>query len=583
MLFYLSGARRRRLAWPRRLGAVILGIMPACVGGTLKAQTTNPPEVSTQVVEPTYTLKTERNLVMVRAVVRDASGKPVESLHKEDFEILDHGKRQDIVSFSLENPALKDATTAPPKPAEKAGAGPEARSLSSMATRFVALLFDDVNTPFEGLKRTRDAADHYLSSSIQPEDRVALFTSSGQHQIDFTSNLAQIRQALGELQPRPVAPKGPMQEYIAHRIVELNDPDALAVVTGCPPPLQSSQACAGVVAKARADAQVSLSFSNTQSTAVLREVESIVRQMTSLPGQRSIVIVSGGFQTFSVSFRFDLDRITDLALRAGVTINALDARGLYGDPLTSDMTTSLPTDPDAATMIGALLREGVRLEAAAMRNLAHDTGGAFFENSNDLDTGFRKVAGTPEAYYLLAFSPQNMKHDGAYHTIQVKVAGLKGLTVQARPGYFDPKKTEDAASQAKEDIREALYSQDQTQGVPVQVHTQFFKESDSKTNITVFTHVDLRPLHFVKQGDRNFDKLTFVTAIFDQDGHVVSIQQKVLDFQMHDATLEKFLQTGVTIRNEFDVGLGTYAVREVVRDSQSGQISSVNSAVEIGY
>jgi hypothetical protein len=305
--------------------------------------------------------------------------------------------------------------------------------------------------------------------------------------------------------------------------------------------------------------------------------------MTSLPGQRSIVIVSGGFQTFSVSFRFDLDRITDLALRAGVTINALDARGLYGDPLTSDLTTSLPSDPDAASMIGALLREGVRLEAAAMRNLAHDTGGVFFENSNDLDTGFRKVAGTPEAYYLLAFSPQNMKHDGAYHTIQVKVDGLKGLTVQARPGYFDPKKTEDAASQAKEDIREALYSQDETQGVPLQVHTQFFKESDSKANITVFTHVDLRSLHFIKQGDRNFDKLTFVTAIFDQDGHVVSVQQKVLDFQMHDATLGKLLQTGVTMRNEFDVGLGTYAVREVVRDSQSGQISSLNRPVEIPY
>jgi hypothetical protein len=90
-------------------------------------------------------------------------------------------------------------------------------------------------------------------------------------------------------------------------------------------------------------------------------------------------------------------------------------------------------------------------------------------------------------------------------------------------------------------------------------------------------------LHFIKQGDRNFDKLTFVTAIFDQDGHVVSVQQKVLDFQMHDATLGKLLQTGVTMLNEFDVGLGTYAVREVVRDSQSGQISSLNRPVEIPY
>ncbi len=338
-----------------------------------------------------------------------------------------------------------------------------------------------------------------------------------------------------------------------------------------------------LIPQAKVDARRSLSFADTQSTAVLREVESIVQRMTSLPGQRSIVIVSGGFQTYSPDFGYQLDRITDRALRAGVIINALDARGLYGDPLVSNINATFPVDPDAGPMMAGMIREGVRRKTEAMRELTHDTGGVFFENSNDLDAGFRKVAGTPEAYYLLAFSPRNLKPNGAYHRIRVKLPGLKGLTVQARRGYFAPRKSENAASEAKEELRNALFSRVEAHDLPIDVRTQFFKESESKANITVFTHIGLRTLHFVKEGDRNVNQLTFVTALFDQDGHMVSVQQKVLYFRMHDATLQRFLQTGVTIRNDFDSAPGTYQVREVVRDSRSGQISSLNRSVEIPY
>ena len=84
---------------------------------------------------------------------------------------------------------------------------------TSAARRFVALYFDDVNTPFENLARARDAADHFLTSSIQPGDRVALYTSSGQKQLDFTDNLAQVHQALLDLRPRPIVGAG----YILRR------------------------------------------------------------------------------------------------------------------------------------------------------------------------------------------------------------------------------------------------------------------------------------------------------------------------------------------------------------------------------
>ena len=60
-------------------------------------------------MEPAFTLKTERNVVTVRVVVRDKKGTVAENLHKEDFKLFDRGKAQTVVNFSMEKPALKAA------------------------------------------------------------------------------------------------------------------------------------------------------------------------------------------------------------------------------------------------------------------------------------------------------------------------------------------------------------------------------------------------------------------------------------------------------------------------------------------
>jgi hypothetical protein len=306
--------------------------------------------------------------------------------------------------------------------------------------------------------------------------------------------------------------------------------------------------------------------------------------MTSLPGARSVVVVSDGFLTETL--RIELDQITDRALRGGVIVNAIDARGLYTDPVTSDATQrdfSASYDAGLRGQKHLMIMESARQQSEGMRTLALDTGGIFFNNSNDLDAGFRKTTGLPDAFYVLAFSPQNLKFDGNFHPLQVKVAAVKGLQIQARRGYFAPKKPADPSQQETEEIREALFSRDETHELPIDVHTQFFMKSESNAQITVLTSIDLRGLHFRKEVDRNVDNLKFVTAVFDQDGHEVSAQEKAVELKLHDASLQKYLQTGITMRSLFDVKPGTYQVRSVVRDSESGQIAGLNRTVEIPF
>jgi VWFA-related protein len=81
--------------------------------------------------------------------------------------------------------------------------------------------------------------------------------------------------------------------------------------------------------------------------------------------------------------------------------------------------------------------DSMTLNEDVMAEFADGTGGTFFHNSNDLEGGLQKLAEAPEYVYLLELSLENVKPDGTYHRLKVKV-GQDGLKLQARRGYFAP-------------------------------------------------------------------------------------------------------------------------------------------------
>jgi hypothetical protein len=207
------------------------------------------------------------------------------------------------------------------------------------------------------------------------------------------------------------------------------------------------------------------------------------------------------------------------------------------------------------------------------------TGGTFFENSNDFDEGFRRVASTPEYAYVLGFSPQNLKLNGSFHSLKVTLNTSEKLILQARCGYFAPSHA-DPAQEAKQGIEDALFSQEEMHGLPVDVNTQFFKPSDAEAKLTVLAHIDVRPLHFRRADGRNNSNLTIVSGVFDRNGNFLIGTEKTLEMHLKDATLANKLGSGLDVRSNFDVKPGTYLVRLVVRDEE-GQIAAENSAVQI--
>jgi hypothetical protein len=216
-------------------------------------------------------------------------------------------------------------------------------------------------------------------------------------------------------------------------------------------------------------------------------------------------------------------------------------------------------------------------------SLATGTGGVYFHNSNDYDAGFRRTGGLPETAYVLTFSPQNLKYDGSFHRLKVTLAKPSKLTLQARLGYYAPAKSADAEARAKDEIEEAAFSHDEIRVLPLEVHTRFFKTDSLNARLTVLARVDANSVQFRKQQDRSLGSLVLVAALFDSDGNFLKGTQTTLDMRLLDQTLKRIQQGGVSMKADLDAKVGTYLLRIVVRDSESGSMSAVNRVIEIPY
>jgi ribosomal protein L14E/L6E/L27E len=215
--------------------------------------------------------------------------------------------------------------------------------------------------------------------------------------------------------------------------------------------------------------------------------------------------------------------------------------------------------------------------------LADGTGGTFFHNRNDVDEGMREAAAAPAVSYLLGFAPQNLKIDGRYHTLKVALASKQKFNIQARHGYYAPRSIADPAEAAKQEIQEALFSQEEIRDLPIDFQTQFFKKEQADARLAVLTHLDVKGIRFRKALGRNNDQLTIVTGIFDENGQYVTGGEKIIDMKLRDTTYDRLSRSGFIVKSSFDVKPGTYLVRLVVRDAEGSQMAARNGAVVIPY
>jgi len=93
-------------------------------------------------------------------------------------------------------------------------------------------------------------------------------------------------------------------------------------------------------------------------------------------------------------------------------------------------------------------------------------------------------------------------------------------------------------------------------------------------------HVDVQHMQFKKADGRNLNELTIVSALFDRNANFVTAKSSTVKMHIKDDTLETKMDSGITVKSNFDVNPGSYHVRVVARDEQ-GKMLTQNEVVDI--
>jgi VWFA-related protein len=415
--------------------------VPAAPAPTVPAPMVAPPAESTPAVSGAreiqpqttgITLQVNVNKVLIPVVVRDRQGRSVSDLKKEDFQLFDNNKPRAISAFMVEQHGA---------PQGPIGGNPQTAPTTSAAPpqRFIALLFDDLHLSLVDLENAKKAGEKALDGLLESSNQVAVLALSGKVASGLTRDRAKLQEAILSLKSQgdylhlnEVCPKiGYLQAWLMEFPQEAAAfRDAAMQIIAC----RASSDPQDAERAARLIAQRIVKVMGRDYVESFTAIDEIVRRMAILPGQRALILISPGFEIRDPEVAAAQSQTINLAAQSNVTISTLSAPGLYA---TSETAGNENTNGYAF--------QDIHMAESSLSDLADGTGGTFIHNSNDLEAGFKSLAGEPGTVYLLELSLDNVKPDATFHRLKVEVI-RDGLRLQARRGYFMPKPSQPFAS-----------------------------------------------------------------------------------------------------------------------------------------
>jgi VWFA-related protein len=543
--------------------------------------------------------------VLVDVVVRDKRGQPVRDLTAADFEVLEDGVPQSIGSFTAFAPA--NAPSAPAIAAASPAPGAAAASPPVNAGPAVTALVFDRLTP-EARVLAVQAAQAYLGTKEETANYIGIFgiDMALTPYASFTRNAVRLRKALSDVAGRASAsfnsPDARQQKANAdQQAAAAEQTMAGAAAAGGPGASAAMGTAPGDALLAQMQSKMIQDFDvmerDQQGYATTNGLFAIIRTLGRVPGRKSLVLFSEGISIPPPVLRL-FEGVIDAANRANVSIYTMDAAGLRGlseqarirdevnqagaRGINSGYATPSGDDPLTKALENneAVLRQDPH---TGLGELAEETGGVLFENTNNLRHGFDRIDDDLHNYYLVGYTPLNDTYDGRFRRIDVKVK-RPGVTVAARKGYFAIRSRGDMPLAPWEaPAVAAIDRRPVPNAFPVRAGALLFPERGRPGLVPVVVDLQTSPLTFAPAADGKTYASDFVVIVrfLDQQNQVARKVSQHYDVNGPLSALERAKQGEVIFYREPELPPGVYTMETVVYDAPSGKSSVRLSTVEV--
>jgi VWFA-related protein len=502
--------------------------------------------------------RTSTRLVVQTVAVKDSSGQPVRGLGPADFALTEDGKPQQIAF--VEYQPLEDA---PPltatRPAEAVAPltqgvrVPVPGDVRYRGRRLLVLYFDLFNMgPFDQA-RMYAAADRYIATAMTPADLIAVMV--------FERGVARLRQDFTD--DRTV-----LRSLVASlAAVEDDSGDAVRVTAGA----------------GSAFGEDDDTFNLFTTDRQLSALQTAVTGFGALPEIKTLLYLGSGLRLTGTDNQAQLRATVNAAVRANVTINPIDTRGLLARPPLGDATQASPGG--LAMFSGALLEAGLNRQQQIQDSyyaLARDTGGRATFDDNDLAAGMARAARAVTGYYLIGYYTSNPIPDGRYRRVRIALTGASRAELSHRPGYYGDKPYERFNAADKErQLEEAFRLDDPITDIPMALEVNYFQINHAEYFVPVSLRMPGSELTRPRSDGAARAAIDVLAEIKDGYGVTVRNAKDRLQFSLDPAAASRAVRRPIQYETGFTLLPGEYVIKMLARNSETGRIGTFQTPFTI--
>jgi VWFA-related protein len=520
-------------------------------------------------------IRVTTRLVQIGVIVRDKNG-PVENLTKDDFAILDHGKRQPIDLFSVES--VKTAAAAPTRPLAP-NTFSDLPQDAAMPRSITIVLLDNLNTLYGTASEyldekspnwmedlaLRNAQLHLIEfiQELQPQDRVAVYGLRHTLHIlcDFTSDREQLLAILKNYDSRSITNSRIVEpgRVIVHS--RGHDNPAADIAEGAPMSTFENKGATIRAGAANEDR-------GAETMAALRQ---IAAHVANIPGRKNLVWLSANLP-------FSGATMARVLSPANIAVYPVDARGLLA--ISPMVLANIPGTADADDVSGASghldnmpAESSQPIGIASMEELAGETGGQAFVNTNDITGAIRKAVEDSAVTYTLGFYLDGASLDRKFHELKVEVR-RKDLSLRYPRGYFALPDTALTKSDAQQMLATAVRSPLESSMIPVRATLERVNQPHPNT-LSLACWIDAHNIRFAQSGNARQGTMTVYVLGQNAAGEFLHHWDKTYDLRFTDDQFAELLNRGLQFHQDMQLHPDVTTLRVLIQDPATGSLGSL--------